>query len=483
VIRQVLTEGLVLGLVGGAAGCAVGWTLLRLFVRLAPAGLLRLEQARVDLRVLVFATALSLASAVLFGIAPAFERPRAEMLAGWRAGGMARSLLRKSLVAAQVAVSLVLLTGGSLFAHSLWRLETQPLEFQPEHLVTASFALRRHRYQAPAAQAAFFQELEMRLRQIPGSGSFALSDSIPPRGSLGRPYSNMRIAGHPPLAANGGLVAFRWVTPGYFQTMEIRIVAGRDFTEPERDLAEPLVILSATLARRMFGTENPIGQRIDLDGGEVWSRVVGVAADAKNAGVVETSEPEYYRLQQNNGRGLRRGAVAVFRTSLDTAPLTRWIRREFAALDPEMPVTIETMQTRVGRFTQRPRFVAMVVGMFAFFGLLLAAVGLYGVLVFLVAQQTREIGVRMALGARPRDIALRVQRYAGAWTGIGAVVGLLSSLALTRAVRGLLFEVTPDDPLSFAAAVALLAAVAAVAAWAPSHRAACVDPAVALRED
>ena len=482
-IRQMLTESIVLGLGGGAAGCAVGWALLRLLVRLAPEGLLRLNEARVDLRVLAFAFAVSLASAVLFGSAPALERPRAEALAGWRAAPMVGTLFRKSLVATQVALSLVLLTGASLFVHSLWRLETQPLGFQPEHLVTASFALRRHRYQAPAAEAAFFRQLETRLRQIPGSGSFALSDSIPPRGSLARPYSNVRIAGHPPLAANGGLVAFRWITPGYFQTMGIRLLAGRDFTEAERDLSEPLVILSATLTRRMFGAENPIGQRIDLDGGEVWSRIIGVAADAKNGGVVEKADPEYYRLRQNNGRGLRRGGVAVFRTSLDMANLTRWIRREFAALDPEMPVTIETMQTRVGRFTERPRFVAMVVGMFALSGLLLAAVGLYGVLAFLVAQQTREIGVRMALGARPRDIALRVQRYAGVWTGIGAAAGLICSLALTRAVRGLLFEVTPDDPLSFAVAVTLLVGVAALAAWAPSHRAARVDPAVALRED
>ena len=482
-IGQMLTESILLGLAGGAAGCALGWALLRLFVRLAPEGLLRLDQARIDLRVLAFAFTVSLFSAVLFGIAPALERPRAEALASWRAVGTVRTLFRKSLVAAQVALSLVLLTGASLFAHSLWKLENQPLGFQPEHLVTASFALRRHRYQSPPAQTSFFQEVESRLRRIPGGGSFALSDSIPPRGSLGRPYSNIRIAGHPPLAPNGGLVAFRWVTPGYFQTLGIRVLAGRDFNEAERDLNEPLAILNATLARRIFGAENPIGQRMELDGDGTLSRIVGVAADSKNAGVVETAEPEYYRLRQNNGRGLRLGAVAVFRTSLDTATLTRWIQREFAALDPDMPVTIESMETRVGRFTQRPRFIAMVVGMFALCGLMLAAVGLYGVLAFLVAQQTREIGVRMALGARPRDVALRVERYAGMWTAIGAAAGLICSLALTRAVQGLLFEVTPDDPLSFGVALALLAAVAALAAWAPSHRAARVDPAVALREE
>jgi putative ABC transport system permease protein len=483
-IRQTMTESLLLGLIGGAAGCAIAWPLLGLFVRLAPEGLMRLNQARIDLRVLLFALVACLASALLFGAAPAFEPARAEALAGWQAAGSIRTFVRKALVAAQVAISLVLLSGASLFVRSLWKLENQSFGFQPEPIVTASFTLRQQRYRPPAVQAAFFREIESRLERIPGAGSFALSDSMPPSGAMiTRPYSNMRIAGHPPVATNGGMVAFRWVTPGYFNTMGIAIVSGRDFTDPDRTGSDSPLILSATLARRLFGNENPVGQKIDLDQSGHWLPVVGVAADVKNSGLAKAAEPEYYRLRMNGGQPAPRNAIALFRTSFDPATLTRWIRREFAAIDPTLPVTIETMKARIGRLTDRPRFVALLVTLFAAIALLLAAVGLYGVLSFLVTQQTREIGVRMAVGARPRDVALQFQRRAGAWAGAGLIVGAGGSLAAARLVRGLLFEVTPADPGSLSLAVIVLAGVAALAAWAPARRAARVDPIVALRHD
>ena len=180
---------------------------------------------------------------------------------------------------------------------------------------------------------------------------------------------------------------------------------------------------------------------------------------------------------------LGRSGVAVFRTSLAPATLARWIHKEFATLDPTLPVRIETMDERVERFRERPRFVAILVGFFAALGSLLAAVGLYGVLSFQVARQTREIGVRLAIGARPRDIAFEVQKYAGIWTGIGVAAGLAGSFALARAIRGLLFEISPTDPYSLIAAVTVLVVTAALAAWIPSYRAARVDPAIALRSE
>jgi predicted permease len=279
------------------------------------------------------------------------------------------------------------------------------------------------------------------------------------------------------------MVEFRWVTPGYFQTMGIAILSGRAFEEAERASGESPVILSASLARRLFGNENPVGQQIQLDDNGHWCPIVGVAVDAKNNGLTEPSDPEYYRLRmKGSDRGTSTG-VALFRTSLDPATLMRWVRREFAAIDPTLPVRIETMDERVDRFRERPRFVAILVGLFAALGLLLAAVGLYGVLSFLVARQTREIGVRMAIGARPRDIAWQVQKHAGIWTGIGVVAGLAGSFALARTIRGLLFEVSPTDPVSLIAAVTVLVVTAALAAWIPSSRAARVDPVIALRSE
>jgi predicted permease len=482
-MRQTLTESMIFGLLGGAAGCGTAWALLRLCINLAPGGMLRLEHARLDLRVLLFALVGSLGAALLFGMAPALDSPQAEALAGWHVAGIARTVFRKALVSAQVAISLVLLAGASLLLRSLWKLQNQPLGFEPEHVTTASFTLRRHRYQPGVAQVRFFDELEERLKRIPGGGLFALSDSIPPRGSMGRPYSNLRIAGHPPVASDGGMVEFRWVTPGYFRALGIPIVAGRAFTGTERASGESPLILSATLARRLFGKESPIGQQIDLTANGRWCTVVGVAADIKNNGLIEPSDPEYYRLRMHNSQEMGLSGVAIFRTALAPETLARWVRTELSALDPSMPVTVETLDQRVDRFRERPRFVATLVGLFAGLGLLLAAVGLYGVLSFLVARQTREIGVRMAIGARPVDIAWQIQKYAGIWTGIGVVVGLAGSFTLAKTIRGLLFEVSPNDPVSLLASAAVLLVTAALAAWLPSSRAARVDPVVALRNE
>jgi putative ABC transport system permease protein len=241
--------------------------------------------------------------------------------------------------------------------------------------------------------------------------------------------------------------------------------------------------LSATLARRLFGHENPLGQHIDLSAGGNWSLVVGVAADTKNNGLTDPADPEYYRLRMHTSQQPGLSGVVVFRTSLDPETLARWIRKEFGALEPSMPVNVDTLEQRVDRFRDRPRFVAMLVGMFAALGLLLTAVGLYGVLSFLVACQTSEIGVRMAIGARPVDIALQFQRYAGIWTALGVAAGCAGSFALARTIRGLLFEVSPNDPTSLIAAAAVLFMTAALAAWIPSHRAARTDPVVALRSE
>jgi hypothetical protein len=297
----------------------------------------------------------------------------------------------------------------------------------------------------------------------------------------------MRIAGRPPLPREGGMVAFRYVTPGYFNALRIRILSGRGFTEADRSSGQDPLILSETLARRMFGRMNPIGQQIALTGYNgartAWSPVVGVAADVKNGGLITAPDPEYYRVRSWNSTQLGHAAVAIFRTSLPMQSLAPWIRREIAAIDPSLPVKIESMQQRVGQLSERPRFVTVLIGLFAACGLLLAAIGLYGVMSFLVGQRTREIGVRIAVGATGRDIILLVLRFAARWTVFGALLGFAGSLFLTRLARGLLFETSPDDPVSFAAAAFVLLLAAFLAAWLPCARASRVDPAVSLRHE
>ncbi|MGA8578586.1 MAG: ABC transporter permease, partial [Bryobacteraceae bacterium] len=482
--RQMFTESLLLSLAGGAAGCVFAWALLRAVVAMAPQALPRLLQARLDGRVLLFATAVSLAAALATGLLPAWERLGAAALAGWHSAGEGRSWSRPVLVAAQVGISLVLLTGASLLVRSLWKLETESLGFQPQRVVTAAFTLNRHRYNSPEKQDAFYAAVERQLARIPGVSRFALSDTIPPSGGIrGRPFSNIRIAGHPPLPEQGGMVAFRYVTPGYFRALGIPILAGRDFDEKERSAAETPLILSQSLARRMFPTGNPVGQRIDLDADGHWLPVVGVAGDVKNSGLVDAPQPEYYRLRMNQSNALGLSAVALLETPLEAGALEGWVRQQMAALDPALPVTIETIETKVARLSERPRFLAALIGLFAAFGLLLAAIGLYGVLSFLVAQRTREIGVRIALGASPGQIARMAAQQAGVWTLAGMAVGWAASAGLARLARGALFQVSPFDPLSLAAAAAILTMAAAIAAWRPARRAARVDPAVSLREE
>ncbi len=486
--QQSLLESLTLSLLGGAAGCGLAWIIVRTLVAALPDAFARLTQVKIDLRVLVFAAAVSVLSAVLFGLLPAFEVPGPEALTGWHSAGSSRGLFRHMLLASQVAISLILLTGASLFARSLSKLEQQPLGMRSEHVITASFVLSGQRYRQAAQQDAFYNEIEARLRSIPGVNAFALSDSLPPAGGMhARPFSNMRIAGRPPLPREGGMVAFRYVTPAYFDALGTRMLSGRSFSEADRSAAQAAIILNASLAKKMFGNRNPIGEAIALGSDEgnrtIWSPVVGVAADVKNDGLSLPPGPEYYVARTWTSDQLGHSAVAIFRTHLRTEVLARWIRQEIAAVNPALPVTIESMNDRVSNLAERPRFLAVLVGLFAALGLLIAAVGLYAVTSFLVNQQTRSIGVRMALGATPGDIARLVFKFVAVWTGTGALLGFIGSLLLTRFARGLLFEISPRDPFSFTSAAAVLLLAALLASCWPSLRASRVDPAISLRHE
>lgn len=481
-LRQMMVEGSILSFAGCLVGCAFAAALLRLFIAISADGMIRLSQARLDLRVVLFAVCTATLAAISTSALPALERPRLSALTAARSGEYVGNRFKQILVAAQIALSLTLSTGASLLVRSLLNLQSEPLGFRPDRIVTASFSLNRMRYDTPQKQDQFYSELEQKLAAIPGVSRLALSDSVPPAGGIrGRPFSNIRIAGHPPLPENGGMVAFRMVTPGYFAALRIPLIAGRDFSEGERaDLDSP-IILSATLARRMFGAEEAVGQRIDLDADGHWLPIVGVAADVKNSGLAEMPEPEYYRLRSYQSRTLGLGGVAFLETGLDPATSTRWIRQTLASLDRDLPVRIERMESRVNSLSRRQRFLAALLLMFATLGTFIAAIGLYGVLSFLVAQRTREIGVRMAIGATPGNIVVMMVRQAGLWTIYGVVAGLAASIALGQLIKKELYKVSPDDPLSLASVIGILIAVALAASWWPARRAATVDPAVSLR--
>lgn len=484
-IRQQLAECVLLALLGGAAGCAVGAGLLRLFVAIAPEGIPRLHQATLDVRILLFTLAVALVSGLLFGLASSLRRPGLETLVGTRVAGSAPGVLRRSLVAAQVAVSFVLLIGAGLLLRSLVNLQNAPLGMRTEGLVTARLSLGQHAYPEPAQQVRLFEELETRLKAIPGVTAFAISDSMPPAGQTrSRLYASIEVEGRPRFPeGTGGMVTWRSVTPGYFAALGIPIARGRGFDEGDRQPVENAVVISDALARRLFPGGEPLGQHLRFGFEGPWFSVVGVARDVKNAGLTVAGDPEYYVARKHSPDDAWHYSTAIVRTGLPPATVASWLRREIAALDPTLPVTIETMGERVGQLRERPMFNATLLGMFAIVGLLLAAIGIYGLLAFLVAERTAEFGVRMALGGTPANILPLVLGRGMTLVAAGAFVGLNASLAATRLLQSLLFGVTPTDAATFAVVVLVLGAAALLAAYVPARRAMRVDPAVALRHE
>ena len=493
-VRLALTESLLLAVAGGAAGCGLAFVLLRAFQAIAPEGLPRIEEATVDQRVVLFSAAAAVLSGILFGLFPALRRTEGAVLGSARTVGPARGWLRGALVTAQIAISVTLLTGAGLLLRSLDNLERLPMGFESDRVITASFVLGRQRYSRDVEQLALFRELEQRLETLPGVSAAAVSDSIPPfGGTRGRPLSTIDVEGRPQRPeGSGGMVAWRYVTPGYFAAMGIPLRRGRPFSQLDRGAGAYSVVLSESLARLLFPGEDPLGKHIQRGPQGQWFTVVGVAADARNLGAEKTSWPEYYFVRKavpdvtwaNQEPPLGwRGAVVVVRTAVDPKLAASSLRGLFASLDPTLPVAISTMRERLAQGTGRPRFQATLLAAFAAIGVLLAAIGLSGVMSFLVAQRRREIGVRMALGATPGSIVRLTLGFAARSTAAGLIIGGAGAYVATRWLRAQLFQVAPGDPRPLAGAVAVLVLVALIAAAGPARRAAQVDPGTTLRAE
>jgi putative ABC transport system permease protein len=493
--RLVLAESMLLTAAGAAAGCALAFALLRVFQALGPGALPRLEEAAIGWRVLAFAAAAAVISGLAAGLAAtgpgAFT---AQPLIGTRATNPARGWLRGTLVAAQIAVSLVLLAGAGLLLRSLWNLERIPLGMDGGHVVTASFSLGRQGYGSPPRQLAFFTALEQHLAALPGAQAVAITDSVPPTGGTrSRPLASIAVEGQAARPeGTGGMVTWRFVTPGYFAALGIPIRRGGGFTAEDRATGVYSIILSQTLARMLFPNQDPLGRRVLRGPNGEWFTVVGVAADVRNRGPATGPEPEYYVVRKpaadvtwNNQEPPMgwRSAYVLVRTPIDPRFAAADLRQLIAAIDPALPVEIGSMSARIQSVTERPRFDALLLGSFAAIGVLLAAIGLFGVMSFLVAQQRREIGVRMALGATPDRVLLHVLKFALRWAAFGTAAGIPGALAISRWLRSLLFQVPAGDPAALLAPALLLALVALVAAAGPAWRASRLDPATTLREE
>jgi len=461
---------------------------------MAPDGTLRMKDATIDARVLVFALILSAGTALVFGLAPSLERLRVEALGGNRTTGHRRTWMRQALISGQLAISLVLLAGAGLLLVSLWQLQKAPTGISAQRVVIASFTLPSYRYGCDlqrtgwsVQQFNFYNELEARLKDEPGAIATAITDSLPP-GTPARTVPFVAVV-HPGGKATepgmDGNVKWRFVTPSYFEALGIPIRRGRGFSEADRAAGLRNVVVNESLARRLFGDRDPVGKRL---GGNF---VIGVAGDVKNAGLDRSADPEFYVVRKSSGDGVpgsgdnawwRRG-TAIVRSSLAAGVAEQLLRDAIRQVDPAVPVEFKTMEARVDTFLSRPRFETVLLLLFACTGLALAGIGLYGLISFLVEERTREIGVRIALGATPGEVTRLVVSDGVRWTLVGSAAGIAASVGLLRVVRGLLYQVSVLDLRVFAGAIAVLVAVAILAAWLPAQRASKIDPMAALRHD
>ena len=430
-IRQALTETFLLAFAGAAAGSILAVLLLRLFITIAPAGIPFLAKAHLDLRIILFTVLLSLLCGVVFGTLPALMRQHVAALTARPSGSRVHALTRQCLVVGQIAISMVLLICAALLLRSFRSIEEQKLGLQPRGVLTAHIALPRYRYTTTQQQMEFALNAEAAVRRLPGVQAVGMSDSMPPGENHGQQiYSNIEVEGNGrPAGGTGGMVTWRWVTPEYFSALEIPILRGQGFTEAERVSSERYLLLSSTLATRLFGDQEPIGQHIKPVPNSPWYTVAGIAADVKNAGLSGKDEPELYRLRRSFAEDWNPWTVITLKTTLSPDAVAPWVRTQIAQIDPTVPVDIDTLSETVNRLADRPRFETSLLGFFALCGLLMAVIGLYGVIAYVATQRTQEIGIRMALGATHLDILLLIAGEGIRLIFLGGVLGLGAAFA------------------------------------------------------
>jgi putative ABC transport system permease protein len=492
--QQRLTESMLLALQGGVAGCGLAYALVHGFVAIAPAGIPRLPEAIVDGRVLVLAIILSIGAALLFGALPALEKPAMESLVVTTVAGARRARLRQFLILAQVWMTVILLAGALLLLRSLRNLQTEPLGMNTQNVVTAEFTLGQQKYPEAAQRLSFFEELEGRLKQLPGIADAALTDSLPPSApARTMPFIALVANGRPVLSPQqgiGGVVGWRSVTPDYFSVLGIPLLRGHGFEAADRNPGGGAIILNEALARLLFAGEEPLGRTIRFRQDENHLTpaltVIGVTGNTENQGLGASAGPEYYLVRRHAADDAifrypdSKRVSIVARSVMDPQTVAKELRDSVAALDPTLPVESSTLGETVSTLAARPRFSAALLTLFAAMGLLLAATGIYGLVSLLVGQRTQEIAIRMALGAKPASVTKMMLLEVSVWIALGAAAGILCSLMGAHWVSSLLFGIMPNDPVTLAGAAIVLLVVALAAAYVPAHRASKIDPMVAL---
>ena len=489
VVRQLLAESFLLALVGGAGGLLLAWWGVDVLSALGPQNVPRLGEIGINLTVCAFTFGLAVLSTIAFGLVPALQVSRANVSealqqgAKGSTGGLHGTRMRAVLVISQVSLSLLLLAGAGLLIKSFFNLRATSPGFEPARLLVLDHVAPRVRYSQPEQQRQFYDQLMPKLAALPGIESVSGANPLPFGGNDSS--SSFTIAGGPAVApGNHPDASHLTVMPGYFRTMKVPLRSGRDFDARDNEAAAKVAMVNETFVRRYLSNLNPIGQRILLDrpdGAESLPlEIIGVVADTKQNELGAPSLPEFY---QPFAQTPNRRMWLVLRTATEgVGGFQTAVARQIHEIDPEMFAgEVQPMQTLLGQQLARPRFNMTLLGVFAATAMILAAVGIYGVIAYSVAQRTREIGIRMALGAQRGDMLAMVLRQSLTVVAIGLGIGLLAAFAATRLLASLLYGVGANDVLTYTSVVLLLGGAALLASYIPARRAMKVDPMIALR--
>ena len=487
IASQLLIESLLLGLAGGALGLLLASWGINLLIAYGPTDVPRLHEVSLDRYVLFFTFFVSMLTGVLFGLVPALQASRPDPGNTLKQDGRGvshggRNRIRSALIVSEVALSLMLLIGAGLLINSFWRLLRTDAGFDPRGVLALDIPLSRAKYTTPEQRSAAFEQLIGRMKTLPGVRDVSVTSNVPLTDF--DVELSFQIEGRPPNKPGEEPTAdYTVVGSDYFRTMNIALQRGRVFTNQDTEGVPEVMVVSDAFVKRYFPNEDAIGRRIVFDGPDKTAReIVGVVADIKRNGLDVAAEPELYVSQLQ--RPERRLNLVIRTEASDASQLTQAARAEVKAFDPNQIIwRAQTLEELLGTSVAPRRFNMLLLGIFASVALVLAAVGLYGVMSYSVSWRTHEIGIRMALGAKRRDVLRLVIRQGMTMTLIGLVIGLVSAFALSRVIAGLLFGVSPKDPLTFAGVSIVLLAVALLACLLPARRATRVNPIVALRSE
>jgi putative ABC transport system permease protein len=488
VIRQLLVENGMLAVGGGAVGLLLGIWSLQSLTALAAQHLPQARDAALDGRVLAFTLVLSLATALIFGLLPAIQASRTDAAESLRdsskssTAGVTRQRLRAWLVVSEIALAAVLLTGAGLLLKSLGRLQRVSAGFDAANLLTVETVLSGTRYNDdPSTRLAFHRELMQRVTRLPGVNSASVGTALPFVGGMN--VAGLSIEGRTFSANESALAENCGVAANFFQTLGVPVLQGRYFTDSDDERASKVAIINLALARKYWPEDNPLGKRVRPDGFDtnIWFTIVGVVQDIRQGSPQKPIKPEMYWPYPQNPL---RGHHLLIRTTLPPLSLAQTVRREIWAVDRNLATSsVKTMEQRIGESIASANFQSVLLGTFAGLALLLAAVGIYGVMAISVSQRTRELGIRLALGAGRLDLHRLVLGQGMKLVLIGIAIGAAGAFGLTRLMGGLLFEVSATDPTTFLLVALALALVAVAACYVPAQRAARVDPMEALHHE